>query len=1008
MSQRAIPVPANIDIPSPVDTLVSHDVEVLNTLAFPAAATQPREPRYPARPIRHAQPTHPKRGRLQGVIIPTLEFAWSVVIFIRFGFIVGRAGVVVGMSLVLFCAATVALTHCAIAAAASNEMPRGGVTSVLSRALGSGIGGGIAVLYYLGVSSFQTIEIYGSTVGLQEVIAKRFMGSELLERVAISGGLLLICFLLVFSGPKVYHRLSVLFMVCLVVAFSSCFIGLLVTRSDANPNLPGHITGIMLQNLRDNLWPSHDFQLKDALSSLMPCFVGIYVGTNNAAELRDPLNDIPKGGFIAIGTTTLLYLLLFVLIGSVGSRERLLADALVLARVAWPSPILATIGIVFVGLGSSMQCLIIASRVLMSLFLADLLPNYIIHTQAEHTHFGAGLQSLLYYIALNHLHLREEEEQQRNVKAILALYPTSLGPRPEGASIRSTPAPRTGVAKELLHSDVLRDQPLAMAIERVLRSELVAEGIWRPQVLAFVAFRSEASPRTVVVEDELIAATTSSAGSTEEVIEFRPTERRVQGFDVVPEPRARALISLLGQLRSGSARGGGFCIVASIVTPADEAKALEGAPSGPEVEGAELMNSFEGESLVMQSVGLGDFAPNTVCALWPQPLNEDEGSERGDEQFINIRWTSLIIGQNSIFLKIGPEGFPGCDQSMSGSRGLEEAPMLRSEISAKLRLLRVKVDSIQVLVVDEHHFSAATNRPYGVQNEQILMSVLVGEEESPEKVIESSPFFSKLKEEIAHYSTGPVTDLVMIDYPTSEAWLVDSFERTMGSLLYRFLNSLCQQLDRVALVGTGSKFKTFYHSYTYLEEPFVTGRLGTSKLVTSAMSLLSVADTLLAGQPSHQDFLVSNQLVGSFPHVAQRLNLGYYAQQGTPSVPQDYFKRVSHLNQLSSMALQLRNDIHLTNHKYMAHQLALLYQAINLVGGAFTKYHARIQAEFESVKSLTSDPNVEEPQLTDAQKQWLNALTTDILNELLFSDVKGLLMPAHLSSFLQNGPVRAA
>src|SRR5437870_13779243 len=31
------------------------------------------------------------------------------------------------------------------------------------------------------------------------------------------------------------------------------------------------------------------------------------------------------------------------------------------------------------------------------------------------------------------------------------------------------------------------------------------------------------------------------------------------------------------------------------------------------------------------------------------------------------------------------------------------------------------------------------------------------------------------------------------------------------------------------------------------------------------------------------------------------------------------------VNQLVSMALQLQQDINLTNHKYMAHQLALLY-----------------------------------------------------------------------------------
>lgn len=34
---------------------------------------------------------------------------------------------------------------------------------------------------------------------------------------------------------------------------------------------------------------------------------------------------------------------------------------------------------------------------------------------------------------------------------------------------------------------------------------------------------------------------------------------------------------------------------------------------------------------------------------------------------------------------------------------------------------------------------------------------------------------------------------------------------------------------------------------------------------------------------------------------------------------------MSYTNQLVSIALQLQNDLRLTNHKYMAHQTALLY-----------------------------------------------------------------------------------
>jgi hypothetical protein len=38
-----------------------------------------------------------------------------------------------------------------------------------------------------------------------------------------------------------------------------------------------------------------------------------------------------------------------------------------------------------------------------------------------------------------------------------------------------------------------------------------------------------------------------------------------------------------------------------------------------------------------------------------------------------------------------------------------------------------------------------------------------------------------------------------------------------------------------------------------------------------------------------------------------------------------YLRQMSILNQAMSLSLQLRDDIHLTNHKYIAHQIALLY-----------------------------------------------------------------------------------
>lgn len=43
----------------------------------------------------------------------------------------------------------------------------------------------------------------------------------------------------------------------------------------------------------------------------------------------------------------------------------------------------------------------------------------------------------------------------------------------------------------------------------------------------------------------------------------------------------------------------------------------------------------------------------------------------------------------------------------------------------------------------------------------------------------------------------------------------------------------------------------------------------------------------------------------------------------------------------------------LENHKYIAHQLALLYQSLSQIGPASQNFKKRIEKKFETIKSIT-------------------------------------------------------
>jgi hypothetical protein len=118
------------------------------------------------------------------------------------------------------------------------------------------------------------------------------------------------------------------------------------------------------------------------------------------------------------------------------------------------------------------------------------------------------------------------------------------------------------------------------------------------------------------------------------------------------------------------------------------------------------------------------------------------------------------------------------------------------------------------------------------------------------------------------------------------------------------------------------------------------------------------------------------------------------------------------LNQVLTMSRQLRADVSLTNHKYIAHQIALLYvscparfaprggssrfltfliaflfflngcrffrpvilspqQFLTHFGKKFIHFKARIEEQFDAIKAITGDGSPDsEPQMSKEQKDW--------------------------------------
>uniref|UniRef100_A0A672IMM6 Solute carrier family 12 member 4-like n=1 Tax=Salarias fasciatus TaxID=181472 RepID=A0A672IMM6_SALFA len=179
----------------------------------------------------------PNMGTLMGVYLPCLQNIFGVILFLRLTWIVGMAGIIQSLLIVLMCCSCTMLTAISMSAIATNGVvPAGGAYFMISRSLGPEFGGAVGLCFYLGTTFASAMYILGAIeIFLKYLVPQAAIfhtadsqssDSAMLNNMRVYGSICLsLMAVVVFVGVKYVNKLASLFLACVIISIVSIYAG---------------------------------------------------------------------------------------------------------------------------------------------------------------------------------------------------------------------------------------------------------------------------------------------------------------------------------------------------------------------------------------------------------------------------------------------------------------------------------------------------------------------------------------------------------------------------------------------------------------------------------------------------------------------------------------------------------------------------------------------------------------------------------------------------------------
>jgi amino acid transporter len=287
-----------------------------------------------------------------GVFTPSILTILGVIMYLRFGWVVGNVGLLGTFLIVTISTLITFLTALSIAAIATDQRVRiGGAYYMISRSLGIEAGGAVGIPLFLA----QGLSVALYTVGFAESLAKTFPVNQQLVGVVTTIGVAV----LAITSARAAIRAQYVIMGAIGLSLLSLFFGSPV----ANEPLEA-VT--QASHTPEPFWV--------VFAVFFPAVTGIMAGVNMSGDLENPGRSIPRGTFAAVGTGYLIYMVIPILLVFRAETGALIEDSLIMRRIAfWGDAIL--LGVWGATLSSAVGSILGAPRVLQALARDGILPR---------------------------------------------------------------------------------------------------------------------------------------------------------------------------------------------------------------------------------------------------------------------------------------------------------------------------------------------------------------------------------------------------------------------------------------------------------------------------------------------------------------------------------------------------------------------------------------------------------------------------------------------------------